>query len=64
MGVIRRDFLDGQLAIFRDESGDASMVSPYCLHNCADLSRGCVRRGHLQRRFHRWEFDGFHGPVH
>lgn len=57
-GVIGRDFLDGRVAIFRNESGVASIVSAYCPHSGADLSLGCVRGDHLQCRFHRWEFDG------
>jgi nitrite reductase/ring-hydroxylating ferredoxin subunit len=55
--VIGRNFLDGRVAIFRTEEGEASVVSAYCPHNGADLSVGRVVGAELVCAFHEWRFD-------
>lgn len=55
--VIGRGFLDGQVAVFRGESGGVSAVSAYCPHIGAHLARGQVVGDELECAFHRWTFD-------
>lgn len=54
--VTARNFLDGRVAIFRTETGEASVVSAYCPHNGADLSVGKVCGAELVCAFHHWRF--------
>jgi phenylpropionate dioxygenase-like ring-hydroxylating dioxygenase large terminal subunit len=55
--VIRCDFLDGHVAIFRGENGKVSVVSPFCPHLGADLTVGDVIGNSLRCLFHHWEYD-------
>lgn len=55
--VIGRGFLDGQVAIFRGESGKISVVSAYCPHVGAHLGCGNVVGDEIECAFHRWRFD-------
>lgn len=55
--VIARGFLDGHVAVFRGENGQASVVSAYCPHIGAHLARGRVVGNELECAFHRWSFD-------
>jgi nitrite reductase/ring-hydroxylating ferredoxin subunit len=54
--VIARGFLDGQVAVFRGENGEASVVSAYCPHLGAHLASGRVVGNEIECAFHRWTF--------
>lgn len=54
--VIGRDVMDGRVAIFRTESGEASVLGAYCSHFGADLSKGKVVGERLQCPFHHWQY--------
>ncbi len=54
--VIGRGFLDGQVAIFRGESGTVSVVSAYCPHIGAHLAAGNVVGDEIECGFHKWRF--------
>lgn len=54
--VIARPFLDGQVAVYRTEAGEARVVSSYCVHMGADLSGGRVVGDTLQCAFHGWQY--------
>ena len=56
--VIGKDFLDGQVVIFRGEDGIARVFSAYCLHMGANLANGKVIGNELRCAFHHWEYDG------
>jgi len=55
--VIGRTFLDGRIVIFRNQQGDASVLSAFCPHVGADLAAGKVVGDRIQCGFHRWEFN-------
>lgn len=55
--VIGAGFLDGDVIVFRGESGDAQVLSAYCPHLGANLATGCVVGDTVQCAFHHWSFD-------
>ena len=55
--AIGRGFLDGRVAIYRGENGQAQVLSAFCPHLGADVSHGFVRGNNLQCPFHFWEYD-------
>jgi len=62
--VGRADFLDGHVAVFRGESGQVSVVSPYCRHLGADLCiQGSVEGDSVRCPFHHWRY-GLDGVCH
>tara|TARA_B100000959_G_scaffold210853_1_gene221611 strand:- start:5973 stop:6992 length:1020 start_codon:yes stop_codon:yes gene_type:complete len=55
--VIRRDFLDGHVSVWRGTSGRVVVTGPYCRHLGADLCvRGEVIGDELRCPFHHWKF--------
>jgi phenylpropionate dioxygenase-like ring-hydroxylating dioxygenase large terminal subunit len=52
------DFLDGRVVVFRNNEGEARVLSAYCPHMGADLSDGAVVNNHIRCAFHHWEYDG------
>jgi len=57
--VIQRDFLDGQVAVFRGADGVPRVFSAYCLHLGANLAAGGKVVGNdLRCPFHHWQYDG------
>lgn len=56
--VIGKDFLDGQVVIFRGEDGKPRVFSAYCLHMGTNLANGTVAGNELKCPFHHWEYDG------
>jgi phenylpropionate dioxygenase-like ring-hydroxylating dioxygenase large terminal subunit len=56
--VIARDFFDGDVAVWRGQNGELSVVSPFCRHMGADLTvGGKVVDNTLQCPFHLWKYD-------
>lgn len=55
--VIAREFLGGRIVVYRGESGEATVLSPYCAHLGMDLAQGKVVGDNLQCVFHRYEYD-------
>lgn len=55
--AIGRTFLDGKVAVYRGDSGEAHVVSAYCPHMGSDLSFGFVEGDNLLCPFHFWEYD-------
>ncbi len=55
--VVRADFLDGHVAVFRGESGKVAVVSPFCRHLGSDLCvEGKVIGDSLRCPFHHWHY--------
>lgn len=52
------DFLDGRIAVFRDKSGVAHVLSALCPHLGADISCGTVVDDTVRCPFHFWRYDG------
>jgi len=56
---IARTVLGQPLVLFRDRSGNAAALLDRCPHRNVPLSLGRVTRsGHLECRYHGWQFDG------
>ena len=56
--VIKRDFLDGQIVVFRGDDLNPRVFSAYCLHMGANLGNGKVIGNDIQCPFHHWQYDG------
>ncbi|MBY8886998.1 Rieske 2Fe-2S domain-containing protein [Streptomyces sp. PTM05] len=52
-----RPFLDGKVIVFRDTEGVAQVLSGYCTHLGADLSRAEVVDSTVRCPLHRWRWD-------
>lgn len=50
------DFLDGKVIVFRDDEGQAHVLSAYCPHMGADLSIGDLIDGQVRCVFHHWRY--------
>ncbi len=55
--VVGKPLLDGKVAVFRGENGEANVVSAYCRHLGADLSGGAVIGNNLRCPYHHWSYD-------
>jgi nitrite reductase/ring-hydroxylating ferredoxin subunit len=49
--------LGEELALFRDETGQAGLLGLHCSHRGADLSYGRIEDGGLRCLYHGWLFD-------
>ncbi|RVT42347.1 aromatic ring-hydroxylating oxygenase subunit alpha [Sphingobium algorifonticola] len=56
--VIGREFMDGQIVIWRGESGTPHVQSAFCRHLGAHLKVGEVVGEHIRCAFHHWSYDG------
>jgi phenylpropionate dioxygenase-like ring-hydroxylating dioxygenase large terminal subunit len=50
------DFLDGRVVVYRGEDGQARVMSAYCRHLGADLSKGDVQGNDVRCAFHHWQY--------
>jgi phenylpropionate dioxygenase-like ring-hydroxylating dioxygenase large terminal subunit len=54
--VVAKDFLDGRVIMYRGASGGVAVLSAYCRHLGADLSRGSVVGDDIRCAFHHWQY--------
>lgn len=54
--VIGRDLLGGRVIVFRGADGAVRVMSAYCRHLGADLSRGTVVGDTIRCEFHHWQY--------
>ena len=63
-GVKAVSMIGQQLAVFRRENGQISVVDAYCPHLGAHLGVGGIVRGNcIECPFHSWQFDGDTGQC-
>jgi len=55
---LRVELLGLPFVAFRDENGDAHVLSDTCVHRGGSLSAGWVRGGRAICPYHGWEYDG------
>lgn len=60
--VLSRQILDEWLACYRDEQGQIIVAQDRCIHRCARLSCGSVKKGQLTCGYHGWVY-GQNGHV-
>ncbi|MGI9290948.1 MAG: Rieske 2Fe-2S domain-containing protein [Gammaproteobacteria bacterium] len=57
-GPVRSKLLGTQYVVFRDEDGQAHVLSDTCVHRGGSLSKGKVVDNWVQCPYHGWRFDG------
>lgn len=53
-----RTILDTRIVLFRDEDGEPTALEDRCVHRSMPLSKGVLRAGRLQCRYHGITYDG------
>ncbi len=56
--VVGRDLLGGRVIVYRGADGAARVLTAFCRHLGADLSRGTVVGDEVQCEFHHWQYGG------
>jgi 3-ketosteroid 9alpha-monooxygenase subunit A len=58
-------YLDQQLIVFRDRSGEVQVANAFCPHLGAHLASadGCIEDGEIVCPFHKWRFDTTDGAC-
>ena len=55
--IAGKEFLDGRVVVFRDESGMAHVLSARCCHLGTDLAIGTVVDNQIRCAFHHWLYN-------
>ena len=55
--VLGQDFLGGRVIVFRDNNGQASVLSAFCAHLGVDMSVGDVVDGAIRCPYHHFQYD-------